>query len=83
MSIALVSGLIVAALVFLPVIALVGISEIGSMAIGMNTTAYYANATMWNIYDSFGLSIMALLFVGLTILALAVLFFATFKLSGA
>jgi hypothetical protein len=48
-------SLLVCFLFFVTVVALVGVSEIGSQAIGMKGTATWtANATTWNAISAFG-----------------------------
>jgi len=70
-------SLLVCFLSFVTVVALVGVSDIGSQAIGMKGTATWtANATTWNTISAFGgLSIfMALVFVVSVCLLIGVCF---------
>ena len=69
MTTAMILSLLLSTLIILPAIAIVGISEIGEMAIGSEGSATYAaNMTFWNTYSSFGLATIIPFVVGGTIL---------------
>jgi len=58
-------SLLLATIIVVPTIALVGVSKIGPDVLGGEGTATYAaNATFWNVYSSFGLSMMIPFVVG-------------------
>ena len=62
-------SLLLATIIVVPTIALVGISPVGMDLLGSKGTATHtANATFWNVYSSFGLSIIIPLVIGGTIL---------------
>jgi len=62
-------SLLLATIIVVPTIALVGMSTIGSDIIGSEGTATYAaNATFWNVYSSFGLTMIIPLAIGGTVL---------------
>lgn len=57
-------SLLIAVVVFVPLIAIVGISPLGPQSIGeKGTLTNEMNTTFWSTYSSFGLVPMALLFI--------------------
>jgi len=64
---------------FAILIALVGVSPIGSIGIGgEGTTGYALNATMWNTYSSLGNTLWLVLAV-IILVSLCLLFYMSFK----
>jgi len=58
-------SLLFATIVVVPSIAIIGVSEVGSIMLGSKGSAtYYANTTMWSTYSAFGLSLLIPIIAG-------------------
>jgi hypothetical protein len=76
------SALLITCLLFVPVIAMVGISELGEFAIGREGTATYAaNATLWNTTASLGITPFLIILI-VVVGCLMILFIHSVKKSG-
>lgn len=65
LTIAMILSLGIAAMIFVPMVAMVGISPMGADLLGgEGTITHVANATLWNAYASFGLSMIIPIVVG-------------------
>lgn len=85
LTLAVVLSLIVSLLILFPVIGMIGVSPIGSMAIKEGSVTAVANATFWTIhsstYASFGISVVPVILL-VALLVAGIMFAATFKAFG-
>lgn len=72
-------SLLIIGISFVILVALIGISPIGSIGIGgKGTTGYALNATVWDTYSSLG-NTLWFIFALIIIIALCGLFYVSFK----
>lgn len=69
LAVAMILSLLLSMVIFIDAIRIVGVTALGGWALGVETGATYGtNATMWNVYSSFGAVWYYLLIVGVGIM---------------